>query len=72
MTEQREELYAVTQDLCKKKFELNIAGEAIDDFNFGWAKVMRLTFLMDVRCITGELRIPGTLCPREMCRGNKI
>ena len=47
---------------ARKDFELNGAAEAIDDFNFGWAKVMRLTFIMDVMMsIVNAMLIVGTV-----------
>ncbi len=47
---------------ARKNFELYGAAEAIDDFNFGWARVMRLTYLMDIMMsITNGILVVGTL-----------
>ncbi len=47
---------------ARKNFELYGAAEAIDDFNFGWARVMRLTYLMDIMMsITNGVLVVGTI-----------
>ena len=33
---------------ARKNYEQLGAADAIDDFNYGWAKVMRISFVMDV------------------------
>ena len=47
---------------ARKDHELYGAADAIDDFNFGWARVMRVSFLMDIlMSIANAILIVGTV-----------
>ena len=47
---------------ARKNHEIDGAAEAIDDFNFGWARVMRISFLMEfLMSISNAMLIVGTV-----------
>ena len=47
---------------ARKDFEIDGAADAIDDFNFGWARVMRISFLMEfLMSISNAMLIVGTV-----------
>jgi len=47
---------------ARKDFEIDGAADAIDDFNFGWARVMRISFLMEfLMSITNAMLMVGTV-----------
>ena len=47
---------------ARKNFEIDGAADAIDDFNFGWARVMRISFLMEfINSISNAMLIVGTV-----------
>ena len=47
---------------ARKNYEQLGAADSIDDFNFGWAKVMRISFIMNVlMSFANALLIIGTL-----------
>ena len=47
---------------ARKDFEIDGAADAIDDFNFGWARVMRVSFLMEfLMSISNAMLIVGTV-----------
>lgn len=47
---------------ARKNFEIDGAADAIDDFNFGWARVMRISFLMEfLISISNAMLVVGTV-----------
>ena len=47
---------------ARKNHEIDGAAKAIDDFNFGWARVMRISFLMEfLMSISNAMLIVGTV-----------